>query len=65
MSTHTKENIIFDSKLPPGWFSVAQGAEVDAEHIYMRLEVNSNQFEISLWGKISLRCELTSLPAFT
>ena len=23
----------------------------------MRPEVNSNRFEISLWGKISLRCE--------
>ena len=24
------------------------------EHVYMRPEVNSNRFEISLWGKISL-----------
>ena len=65
MSTLTKENIIFDSKLSPGWFSVAQGAKVDAEHIYIRLEVNSNQFEISFWGKISLRYEVTLLSAFT
>ena len=35
------------------------------EHIYMGHEVNSNWFEISLWGKISLRCEVTSLSAFT
>ena len=27
----------------------------------MRPEVNSNRFEISLWGKISLPCEVTSL----
>ena len=30
MPTLTKENFIFDSKLSPGWFSVAEGAEVDA-----------------------------------
>ena len=35
------------------------------EHVYMRPEVNSNQFEISLRGKISLRCKVTSLFAFT
>ena len=35
------------------------------EHVYMRPEVNTNQFEISLQGKISLRCEVTSLSAFT
>ena len=35
------------------------------EHVYMRPKVNSNRFEISLWGKISLRCEVTSLSAFT
>ena len=35
------------------------------EHVYSRPEVNSNRFEISLWGKISLRCEVTSLSAFT
>ena len=29
----------------------------------MRLEGNSNQFEILLWGKISLQCEVTSLSA--
>ena len=34
-------------------------------HVYTRPEVNSNQFEISLRGKISLRCEVTSLSAFT
>ena len=28
--TFTKENVIFDSKLSPDWFSVAEGAEVDA-----------------------------------
>ena len=27
----------------------------------MRPEVNSNRFEISLWGKISVWCEVTSL----
>ena len=37
----------------------------DSEHVYMRPEVNSNRFEISLRGKISLRCEVTSLSAFT
>ena len=35
------------------------------EHVYMRPEVNSNRFEISLRDKISLRCEVTSLAAFT
>ena len=30
MPTLTKENVIFDSKLSAGWFSVAEGAEVDA-----------------------------------
>ena len=29
------------------------------EHVYMRPEVNSNQFEISLRDNISLRCEVT------
>ena len=29
------------------------------KYAYMRPEVNSNRFEISLWGKIPLRCELT------
>ena len=31
----------------------------------MRPEVNSNRFEISRQGKISLRCKTTSLLAFT
>ena len=35
------------------------------EHVYMRSEVNSNQFEISLRGKILLRCKVISLLAFT
>ena len=35
------------------------------EHVYMRPEVNSNRFEISPRGKISLRCKVTSLLAFT
>ena len=35
------------------------------EHVYMRPEVNSNRFEISLQGKISLWCEVTSLSVFT
>ena len=35
------------------------------EHVYMGPEVNSNRFEISLRGKISLRCKVTSLSAFT
>ena len=39
--------------------------ELGLEHIYMRPEVNSNRFEISLRGKISLRCQVTSLSAFT
>ena len=30
MPTLTKENVIFGSKLSPGWFSVAEGVEVDA-----------------------------------
>ena len=30
MPTLTKENVIFDTKLSPGWFSVAEEAEVDA-----------------------------------
>ena len=29
------------------------------EHAYMRPEVNSNRFEISLRDNISLRCEVT------
>ena len=37
---------------------------VGLEHVYMRLEVNSNRFEISFRDKISLWCEVTSLPAF-
>ena len=32
---------------------------------FMRPEVNPNRFEISLRDKISLRCEVTSLSAFT
>ena len=35
------------------------------KHVYMRPEVNSNRFEISVQGKILLRCEVTSLSAFT
>ena len=38
---------------------------VDYEHVYMRPEVNSSQFEIWLRGKISLRCKVISLSAFT
>ena len=38
--------------------------ELGLEHIYMRPNVNSNRFEISLRGKISLRCQVTSLSAF-
>ena len=34
------------------------------EHVYMRPEVNSSWFEILLRGKISLRCNVTSLFAF-
>ena len=30
MPTLTKENVICDSKLSPSWFSVAEGAKVDA-----------------------------------
>ena len=30
----------------------------------MRPEVNLNQFEILLWGKISLWCDVTSLLVF-
>ena len=37
----------------------------DYEHVYMRPEVNLNRFEISPWGKISLRCEVILLSAFT
>ena len=40
-------------------------SKVALEHVYMRPEVNSNQFEISFRDKISLRCEATSLSAFT
>ena len=39
--------------------------DASLEHVYMRPEENSNRFEISLWDKTSLRCELTSLSAFT
>ena len=35
------------------------------EHVYMRPEKNSNQFEISLQGNISLWCKVISLLAFT
>ena len=35
------------------------------EHVYMRPEVNSNRFDISLRGKSSLQSEVTSLSAFT
>ena len=35
------------------------------EHVYMRPEVNSNRFEISLRDKTSLRYKVTSLLAFT
>ena len=38
--------------------------ELGLEHIYMRPEVNSNRFEISLQGKISLQCQVASLSAF-
>ena len=30
MPTLNKQKVIFDSKVSPGWFSVAEGAEVDA-----------------------------------
>ena len=46
------------------WRCIA-GQFHDYEHIYMRPEVNSNRFEISLRDKISRRCEVTSLLAFT
>ena len=36
-----------------------------SEHLYMRPEVNSNRFKISLRSKISLRCKVTSLCTFT
>ena len=36
---------------------------VHLENIYMRPEVNSNRFEISLQSKISLCCDVTSLSA--
>ena len=35
------------------------------EHVYTRLKVNSNQFGISIWDRVSLRCDLTALSAFT
>ena len=31
----------------------------DSDYVYMRPEVNSNRFEISLRGKISFRCKVT------
>ena len=37
---------------------------LDREHVYMRPEVKTNLFEISLRGKISLRCKITSLLPF-
>ena len=45
------------------WSQVITRREL--EHVYMRTGVNSNRFEISLRDKISLRCEVTSLSAFT
>ena len=38
---------------------------MDLEQVYMRPEMNSNLFEISLRGRISLQCKITSLSAFT
>ena len=40
-------------------------AALSLKHVYMRPEVNRNRFEISIWGKISLRFKVTSLSAFT
>ena len=31
----------------------------DLEHVHLRIKVNSNRFQISLPGKISLRCKVT------
>ena len=42
-----------------------QSVQVNLENVYMRPKVNSNQCEISLRDKISYRCELISLSAFT
>ena len=39
--------------------------KVCLEDVYMSPEVNLNRFEISLRGKISVRCQVTSLLAFT
>ena len=35
------------------------------EHVYMRTAENSNRFDISLQDKVSRRCKVTSLSAFT
>ena len=40
-------------------------SDIVYEHVYMRPKVKSNQFEISIWGKISLSCRVTSLSAST
>ena len=49
----------------PNCFEMLFPFHGNLEHVYMRPKVNSNRFEISLRGKISLRCKVTSLTAFT
>ena len=66
-SLHIRWNFII---IKPSWRNVwfnnyHQATFVAFQHIYMKPEVNSNRFEISLWDKISLLCEVTSLSAFT
>ena len=59
---HSMINFFFLHQLPSSLLSTVFD---NIEHIYMISEVNSNQIEISLWGKISLQCKVTSLLAFT
>ena len=59
---HSMINSFFLHQLPSLLLSTVFD---NIEHIYMIPEVNSNQIEISLWGKISLQCKVTSLLAFT
>ena len=61
------ESFLFTSKFPgvPGANFIDFRRIKGLEHVYMRPEVNSNRFEISRRGNISLRCEVTSLSAFT
>ena len=51
------------SELKPVWDFTS--VQIPLRSNFTLVKMNSSRFEISLWCKISLRCEITSLSAFT